>query len=130
MTINHRVEAERHLSKASFWTGNGPNATPVNPAASDFHLRAAQVHATLASQGTDFRAPLEALAAYYEAVVAKAPRHPQWLSIDPLGPRQRAEHDRAVAYRNAARAVRHILRTGDIPQDLTDDSALDQIDNE
>lgn len=48
MTINHRAEAERHLSKASFMTGDGPNATPVNPAAADVHLRMAQVHATLA----------------------------------------------------------------------------------
>jgi hypothetical protein len=49
MTINHRAEAERHLSKASFMTGDGPHATPVNPAAADHHLRMAQVHATLAA---------------------------------------------------------------------------------
>ncbi|MFC9821432.1 hypothetical protein ACFWG6_31130 [Streptomyces erythrochromogenes] len=49
MTINHRAEAERHLSKASFMTGDGPNATPVNPAAADHYLRMAQVHATLAT---------------------------------------------------------------------------------
>ncbi|KIF02235.1 hypothetical protein PL81_31205 [Streptomyces sp. RSD-27] len=130
MTINHRAEAERHLSKASFWTGEGPNAVPVNPAAVDFHLRSAQVHATLATANGDLRGALETLASHYEAVVAKAPRHPQYLYINPLKPWQRAEHDRAVAYRNAAHAIRHILRTGDIPQDLVDDSDLEHIDNE
>ena len=130
MTINHRAEAERHLSKASFMTGDGPNATPVNPAAADFHLRMAQVHATLAGTSGDLRAALETLASHYEAVVAKAPRHPQYLYIDPLKPSQRAEHDRAVAYRNTARAIRHILRTGDVPQDLVNDSDLEQISNE
>ncbi|MFD5508960.1 hypothetical protein ACFWIB_14455 [Streptomyces sp. NPDC127051] len=49
MPINHRAEAERHLSTAMYKTGDGPNDMPINPAAADFHLRAAQVHATLAT---------------------------------------------------------------------------------
>lgn len=49
MTVNHRAEAERHLSQASFMTGDGPHSMPVNPAATDAHLRMAQVHATLAA---------------------------------------------------------------------------------
>lgn len=69
---------------------------------------------------------LNALAERYEEIVASAPRHPRWLSTDPLTPGQRAEHDHAVAYRNAARAIRHVLRTGQIPDDLTDTSDLDQ----
>lgn len=52
MTINHRAEAERHLSTASYKTGDGPNDMPINPAAAAFHLRMAQVHATLAADET------------------------------------------------------------------------------
>ncbi|MFD5678397.1 hypothetical protein [Streptomyces sp. NPDC127040] len=47
MTINHRAEAERHLSTASYKTGDGPNDIPINPVAAGFHLGMAQVHATL-----------------------------------------------------------------------------------
>ncbi|MEU8839991.1 hypothetical protein AB0D97_12790 [Streptomyces roseus] len=72
MTINHRAEAERHLSKASFMTGDGPSATPVNPAAADFHLRAAQVHATLAAgetQAMDTASHRATIIAYRYALV-------------------------------------------------------------
>ncbi|MEU1787048.1 hypothetical protein ABZ553_14480 [Streptomyces sparsogenes] len=47
MTINHRAEAEKHLSQGSFVRGAG-KPHPVDPIATDFHLRLAQVHATLA----------------------------------------------------------------------------------
>lgn len=70
------------------------------------------------------RAALTALATRYEEVVDRAPRHPRWLSTDPLTPWQRAEHDRAVAYRNAARAIRHVLGTARLPDDLTDTTEL------
>jgi hypothetical protein len=42
----HYREAERHLSAASYLTG--PNGVPVSLPTSNFHLAAAQVHATLA----------------------------------------------------------------------------------
>lgn len=49
MSINHRAEAERHASAGSFLDETG---WPVNPRATDFHLRMAQVHATLAAGET------------------------------------------------------------------------------
>lgn len=72
MTINHRAEAERHLSRSSFWTGDGPDDFPVNPAATDAHLRMAQVHATLAAGETkaaDVASYRAAIAAYRYALV-------------------------------------------------------------
>lgn len=45
--INHRVEAERHLSQAAH-IKNDRQHHPIDPVASDFHLRMATVHATLA----------------------------------------------------------------------------------
>jgi hypothetical protein len=72
MTINHRAEAERHLSKASFMTGDGPRAMPVNPAAADLHLRMAQVHATLAAgetQAADTASHRATIVAYRYALV-------------------------------------------------------------
>lgn len=74
----------------------------------------------------DLRSLLATLAERYEAIVDKAPRHPRWLSIDPLTPGQRAEHDRAIGYRNAARAIRHILRAGQLSADVADTSELEQ----
>ncbi|MET7975807.1 hypothetical protein ABZW44_22730 [Streptomyces mirabilis] len=51
MNVNHRAEAERHLSRGSFV--DGPEKPhPVDPVATDFHLRMAQVHATLAAGQT------------------------------------------------------------------------------
>ncbi|WP_097930962.1 MULTISPECIES: phiSA1p31-related protein [unclassified Streptomyces] len=47
MTVNHRAEAEKHLSKGSFVT-SPDTAHPTDPVATDYHLRMAQVHATLA----------------------------------------------------------------------------------
>ncbi|MDP5310463.1 phiSA1p31-related protein [Streptomyces poriferorum] len=47
MTINHRAEAERHLSQGAF-TASPEKAHPIDPVATDFHFRMAQVHATLA----------------------------------------------------------------------------------
>lgn len=47
MSINHRAEAERHLSQGSF-VKSPEQPHPVDPVATDFHLRMAQVHATLA----------------------------------------------------------------------------------
>ncbi|MEU6661212.1 hypothetical protein [Streptomyces sp. NPDC046821] len=67
---------------------------------------------------------LNTLAEKLEEIVAQAPRHPQWMSEDPLSLSGRTEHDRAVAYRNAARAIRHVLCTGDLPDDLADDADL------
>lgn len=49
MNINHRAEAERHLSQASHVSS--PNRMhPIDPVTTDFHLRMAAVHATLAGQ--------------------------------------------------------------------------------
>jgi hypothetical protein len=47
MNIDHRTEAEKHLSQGSF-TKSPNTAHPVDPIATDYHLRMAQVHATLA----------------------------------------------------------------------------------
>lgn len=44
---NHRAEAEKHLSQGSF-VSSPDKPHPVDPAATDYHLRMAQVHATLA----------------------------------------------------------------------------------
>lgn len=74
----------------------------------------------------DLRAALTALAERYEEITDRAPKHPQYLYIDPLTPAQRAEHDRAVAYRNAALAIRGILRTSRLPHDLADNTDLAQ----
>jgi hypothetical protein len=48
MSINHRAEAERHASKAAHVLSD-TKAHPIDPIATDFHLRMAQVHATLAA---------------------------------------------------------------------------------
>ncbi|MEV5944638.1 hypothetical protein [Streptomyces sp. NPDC051994] len=49
MNINHRTEAERHASASAHIDNAGH---PVDPKATDFHLRIAQVHATLAAGQT------------------------------------------------------------------------------
>lgn len=49
MTINHRAEAERCASKASYTSESG---RPYNPEATDFYLKLATVHATLAAGET------------------------------------------------------------------------------
>ncbi|MER6534368.1 hypothetical protein ABT215_11255 [Streptomyces sp900105755] len=46
MSINHRAEAERCASKASYTSESG---RPYNPEATDFYLKLATVHATLAA---------------------------------------------------------------------------------
>lgn len=51
MSINHRAEAERHLSEGSF-VQSPDKPHPADPIASDYHLRMAQVHATLAAGET------------------------------------------------------------------------------
>lgn len=51
MSANHRAEAERHLSQGSF-TAGPEKAHPIDPVATDFHLRMASVHATLATGET------------------------------------------------------------------------------
>lgn len=73
---------------------------------------------------------LNTLAEKLEEIVARAPRHPRWLSIDPLSHGERAEHDHAVGYRNAASALRHVLSTGRLPDDLTNTDELAQRDDE
>lgn len=45
--INHRAEAERHASQAAHLKSDR-EPHPIDPVASDFHLRMAMVHATLA----------------------------------------------------------------------------------
>jgi hypothetical protein len=49
MSIDHRTEAERCASKASYTNEAG---RPYNPEATDFYLKLAQVHATLAAGQT------------------------------------------------------------------------------
>jgi hypothetical protein len=49
MSINHRAEAERCASKASYLSDAGH---PYNPKMTDFYLRLATVHATLAAGQT------------------------------------------------------------------------------
>ena len=51
MSINHRAEAERHLSQGSF-ISSPEQPHPVDPVATDYHFRMAQVHATLAAGET------------------------------------------------------------------------------
>ncbi|MFJ3839418.1 hypothetical protein ACIPY6_28480 [Streptomyces sp. NPDC090054] len=81
---------------------------------------------TMSQSEADLRAALASLANLYDDLVTQAPRHPEYLYIDPLKPWQRAEHDRAVAYRNATHAIRHLLRTGQIPANCTDTADLGQ----
>ncbi|MGW6946130.1 hypothetical protein ACWGHD_04305 [Streptomyces xanthophaeus] len=85
---------------------------------------------TMHQSEADLRAALVTLANLYEDIVAKAPRHPQYLYINPLTPPQRTEHDLAVAYRNAAHAIRHLLRTGQIPANCTETAGLEQLPSE
>ncbi|MEU9611821.1 phiSA1p31-related protein [Streptomyces sp. NPDC048209] len=47
MTINHRAEAEKHLSQGSY-VQSPEKAHPIDPVGTDFHFRMAQIHATLA----------------------------------------------------------------------------------
>lgn len=47
MSIDHRAAAEKHLSQGSF-TKSPDTAHPSDPIATEYHLRMAQVHATLA----------------------------------------------------------------------------------
>ncbi|WP_069769737.1 hypothetical protein [Streptomyces sp. LUP30] len=51
MSTGHRAEAERHLSQGAF-VSSPETQHPVDPVATDFHLRMAQVHATLAAGET------------------------------------------------------------------------------
>lgn len=51
MSINHRAEAEKHASKAAH-VSSPTKMHPIDPVATDFHLRMAQVHATLAAGET------------------------------------------------------------------------------
>lgn len=48
MSIDHRAEAEKHLSQGSF-VSSPDKPHPTDPVATDYHLRMAQVHATLAA---------------------------------------------------------------------------------
>lgn len=48
MSINHRAEAEKHLSQGSF-VSSPEKPHPIDPVGTDFHLRMAAVHATLAA---------------------------------------------------------------------------------
>ncbi|MFC9700876.1 hypothetical protein ACFTWD_09315 [Streptomyces sp. NPDC056943] len=70
MSINHRTEAEKHLSQASYV--NGPQQHPVDPIATDFHLRMAAVHAQLAAGETaaaDAASTRHALATYRSVLI-------------------------------------------------------------
>lgn len=51
MSINHRAEAAHHLSQGSF-VSSADRPHPTDPVATDYHLRMAQVHATLAAGET------------------------------------------------------------------------------
>ncbi|WP_420032304.1 hypothetical protein ACN2WE_05425 [Streptomyces sp. cg28] len=51
MSINHRTEAEKHLSLGSY-VQSPTKPHPVDPEGTDFHLRMAQIHATLAAGQT------------------------------------------------------------------------------
>ena len=51
MSTDHRAEAERHLSQGSF-VSSPEKPHPNDPVATDFHLRMAAVHATLAAGQT------------------------------------------------------------------------------
>lgn len=112
MTINHRAQAERHLSQASFWTGDGPHDMPVNPAATDAHLRMAQVHATLAAADEDpIRATLATLLERWEEDAEQSKPSPD----DPDDYiTERYRNYRLMALRNI-RELRHVLNTSRIP---------------
>jgi hypothetical protein len=73
---------------------------------------------------------LNTLAEKLEDIVARAPRHPRWLSILPLTFSERFEHDKAVGYFNAARAIRHVLSTGLLPDEIASAVELPLIDDE
>lgn len=51
MSIDHRAEAEKHLSQGSY-VQSPEKPHPVDPVATDYHLRMAQVHAMLAAGET------------------------------------------------------------------------------
>jgi hypothetical protein len=82
-------------------------------------------HTMHRSEG-DLRAALTTLAERYEEMADRAPKHPEYLYIDPLTPAQRSEHDRAVGYRQAAADIRNVLRTSRIPHGLMTDAELEQ----
>jgi len=85
------------------------------------------VNAKTMSQGeANVRSALTALADRYEEIAERAPKHPEYLYIDPLTPAERAEHDRGAAYRRAADDIREVLRSGHIPHTLMTDAELDQ----
>lgn len=80
---------------------------------------------TMHQSEANLRTTLSTLAERYEETADRAPKHPQYLYIDPLTPAERAEHDRAVGYRRAAADIREVLRTGRIPHGLMTDAELD-----
>ncbi|MFG3046316.1 hypothetical protein ACGFZR_15470 [Streptomyces sp. NPDC048241] len=51
MSVDHRAEAEKHLSLGSY-VKSPTKPHPVDPEGTDFHLRMAQIHATLAAGQT------------------------------------------------------------------------------
>lgn len=55
MNINHRREAEKHASQGAF---TDSKIHPIDPIATDFHFRLAQIHATLAAGEPDSLRPL------------------------------------------------------------------------
>jgi hypothetical protein len=73
----------------------------------------------------DLRAALASLAERYDEMADRAPKHPEYLYIDPLTPMQRDQHTRGATYRKAAADIREVLRTSRIPHDLMTDAELD-----
>jgi hypothetical protein len=122
MTVNHRAEAERLLDQATDNDGD----IVCDDSLTTTIVAVAQVHATLAASEDPIRAALATLAERYEEIADRAPKHPEYLYIDPLTPAQRAEHDRAHAYRQAAADIRDVLRTGHVPHGLMTDAELEQ----
>lgn len=112
MTADHRSEAERCASKASYTNEYG---RPYNPETTDFYLRLAMVHATLAAGQDPVREQLATLLDRWEEVANSCKSDAE----DDIAERYR--HYRHIYLRNI-RDLRHLLQTGRIPCQLMTDA--------
>lgn len=72
------------------------------------------------------RATLTTLADRYEQLAGPAPDPSEGLFVDEVTPAESARVARAHSYRTAARDLRDVLRTGQIPHPLMTDAELEQ----
>ncbi|MFE2563121.1 hypothetical protein [Streptomyces mirabilis] len=134
---DHRTEAERHLSAASYT--NRPGGSPVDPAAAAHHLGMAQAHALIRNGDLQEQmlataekvAGVEALdrehrglivlldtliERWQEVAEAYKPGDGEWDDVT-----RQYRHYRHIYLRNV-RDLRHVLQTGQIPCSLMTDA--------